>query len=86
MQRFKAEEKDFEYKFLNSVNQIIMKEKSSSSLIELLQEKKSFVDLETKKKIEQHLSNINDVITDNDLRNVKTDISLIQPPITPRIF
>ncbi|MBN8834800.1 MAG: hypothetical protein ABS68_04210 [Niastella sp. SCN 39-18] len=62
-----------------------MKEKSSSSLNELLQEQKSFVDLETKKKIEQHLSNINDVITDNDLRNVKTDITLIQP-ITPPIF
>ncbi|OJW07596.1 MAG: hypothetical protein BGO53_03605 [Sphingobacteriales bacterium 39-19] len=72
-------------KYFNSVNQINMKEKSSSSLNELLQEQKSFVDLETKKKIEQHLSNINDVITDNDLRNVKTDITLIQP-ITPPIF
>ncbi len=33
-----------------------------------------FLDVTTKRKINKHLSDINDTITDDDIRNVKTDI------------
>jgi hypothetical protein len=34
-----------------------------------------FSDEATKKKIDRHLSDINDKITDEDIRNVKTDVT-----------
>ena len=33
-----------------------------------------FLDIETKRKINKHLSDINDTITEDDIKNVKTDI------------
>ena len=35
-----------------------------------------FLDVVTKKKINKHLSDINDKITDEDIKNVKTDIGI----------
>ena len=33
-----------------------------------------FLDIETRRKINKHLSDINDTITEDDIKNVKTDI------------
>lgn len=35
-----------------------------------------FLDVVTKRKINKHLSDINDVITEDDIKNVKTDIGI----------
>ncbi len=36
-----------------------------------------FLDVDTKRKIKMHLSDINDTITEDDIKNVKTDIDSI---------
>jgi len=35
-----------------------------------------FLDIATKRKINKHLSDINDTITEDDIKNVKTDIGI----------
>jgi hypothetical protein len=35
-----------------------------------------FLDVATKRKINKHLSDINDTITEDDIKNVKTDIGI----------
>lgn len=38
-----------------------------------------FLDDATQERIHKHLSDINDVITEEDIRNVKTDMSIVTP-------
>lgn len=42
---------------------------------------KALTDVETQKRIEQHMSDINDVITEQDLQNIRTDMydELLKP-------
>jgi hypothetical protein len=47
--------------------------------IDKTNEPKVFTDDRTKKKIDKHLSDINDKISDQDIANVKTDVT----PTTP---
>lgn len=44
----------------------------------------AYIDRETKKKIEEHLFNFNHKISEEDLRNVKTDISLLTQQVNPQ--
>lgn len=43
-----------------------------------------FMDIETRRKIKMHLSDINDTITENDIKNVKTDIVSILSSLETR--
>ncbi len=47
-----------------------------------------FLDKTTKSKIQRHLTDINDVITEEDIRNIDTSITLKEHPAAavPRIF
>lgn len=49
----------------------------------LYDNREKFSDLATRKKIEKHLSDIDDVITEEDIKNVKTDFNEIEIPREP---
>lgn len=42
----------------------------------------NFLDITTKNKIQRHLTDINDVITEEDIRNIDTSITLKSPVTT----
>jgi hypothetical protein len=57
----------------------MMKKTASTDQVAGKEEGKDiFYDHVTKEKIRKHLSDINDVITEDDIRNVKTDHTIIQ--------
>ena len=55
-----------------------MQPKEIKQLEENLSFQNMFIDVETKRKIDEHLSDINHQITDADLKNAKSDNSLFQ--------
>lgn len=55
-----------------------MQAKQINQLEQNLSSQNLFVDEETKRKIDEHISNIHHEITDADLQNAKSDISLFQ--------
>ncbi len=58
-----------------------MESKRFEQLENKLRDQHSFVDTETKRKIDEHLSNFHHQITDADLQNAKSDHSLFQKKI-----
>ena len=55
-----------------------MKQAGHSAQTNILTTTEVFFDFATKEKIHKHLSDINDIITEEDIRNIKTDMTLVQ--------
>ena len=55
-----------------------MKQTGNSAQTNIPTTAEVFFDFATREKIHKHLSDINDIITEEDIRNIKTDMTLIQ--------